>query len=267
MLYPPLKAEYIAQYLRTPNLTLDVRPTLSSTNTVLRQLAEQGAPVGLVLVAEEQTGGRGRFGRSFYSPKESGVYFSVLLKPDLPLKDNHLITTAAAVAICRALEQVFNLAPQIKWVNDVYLHRQKTAGILTEGIPAPSGDRLAYALLGIGINIFPPADAFNGELAAKATSLFPTPPADDLRAVIVAAVLDNYFQLAPHLQEQFFYQEYKKRLFILGEDIFIKQGNESFQARVLDLREDFALKVQLACGEIRYLNSGEVSIIPQIKNP
>ena len=263
MLYPPLKAEDIAQYLHTPDLTLDVRPTISSTNTVLRQLTEQGAPTGLVLVAEEQSGGRGRFGRSFYSPKESGIYFSVLLRPDLPLKDNHLITTAAAVAICQALEQVCDLSPQIKWVNDVYLHRQKTAGILTEGVPQADSDKLAYALLGIGINIFPPYEAFSGELATKATTLFPTTPENDLRAPIVAAVLDNYFKLYPFADKDSLYREYKKRLFILDEDVLIKQGKESFQAHVLDLRKDFALKVQLATKEIRYLNSGEVSIIPQ----
>ena len=267
MLYPPLTAESIAQYLHTPNLALDVRPTLTSTNTILRQLAEQGAPAGLVLIAEEQSGGRGRLGRSFYSPKESGVYFSVLLKPHLALKDSHLLTTAAAVAICKALEQVCRLSPQIKWVNDVYLRRQKTAGILTEGIPLADSEQLDYAILGIGINIFPPIEAFQGELAAKATTLFSAPPEDDLRAPLVAAVLDNYFQLYPFNEQEKLYQEYKKRLFILGEEIFITQGKESFTARVLDLREDFALKVQLAGGEIRYLNSGEVSIIPQIKNP
>ena len=262
MLYPPLKAEDIVQHLHTPNLTLDVRPTISSTNTVLRQLAEQGAPTGLVLVAEEQTGGRGRFGRSFYSPKESGIYFSVLLRPDLPLKDNHLITTAAAVAICQTLEQVCNLSPQIKWVNDVYLHRQKTSGILTEGVPQADSDKLSYALLGIGINIFPPYEAFNGELVTKATTLFPTAPKHDLRAQIVAAVLDNYFKLYPFSDAQKLYHEYKKRLFILGEEILVHQGSESFNAHVLDLMEDFTLKVQLKSKEIRYLSSGEVSIKP-----
>lgn len=261
MAYPALNSQMITQYLHTPELSLEVRPTLTSTNTVLRILAEQGAPAGSVLVAEEQSSGRGRLGRSFFSPAECGIYFTVLLRPDLALKDTQLITTAAAVAVCEAIEQICGQETQIKWVNDVYLNGRKICGILTEGVPTAQGDRLSYALLGIGINIFPSA-ALPPELCGKAAAVFPARPPIDYRPQLVAAVLDNFFRYYPTLPERGFYQSYKKRLFILNQEVLVTQGSRSFTANVLDLTEDCRLKVQLGDGKITYLDSGEISIKP-----
>ena len=110
-------------------------PSVSSTNTVLRSLAEQGAPEGTVVIAGEQTNGRGRSGRAFYSPAGSGIYLSLLLRPvNADPRQTVTLTAAAAVALCQAMEAVSGERPQIKWVNDIFLNGKKVSGILTEEI-------------------------------------------------------------------------------------------------------------------------------------
>jgi BirA family biotin operon repressor/biotin-[acetyl-CoA-carboxylase] ligase len=111
---------------------IDYRATVTSTNSVLKDLAAGGAREGTVVAAITQTAGRGRFGRSFYSPADSGVYFSVLLRPGVGAPDATLLTTAAAVAVARAVEDVTGAPARIKWVNDVYCGGKKVCGILTE---------------------------------------------------------------------------------------------------------------------------------------
>lgn len=110
---------------------LQVQTEVTSTNTLLKAQAEQGAPEGTVLIAESQTAGKGRLGRHFTSPPGTGIYFSLLLRPHCTAEKSLFITTTAAVAVCEAIEQVTGLNPQIKWVNDVYLNEKKVCGILT----------------------------------------------------------------------------------------------------------------------------------------
>ena len=150
---------------------MEVRETVNSTSSVLREMAAKGAPEGLVIVAEEQTAGKGRLGRSFYSPRGHGVYFSILLRPGVKAEDTTLITSAAAVAAARAIESVFGVHVGIKWVNDLMLNGKKVCGILTEATFGAGSSVAESAILGIGINISTPAAGFPGELAGVAAAL------------------------------------------------------------------------------------------------
>ena len=175
---PPAKAGLSAPgiygHLADPKrYFLHVHDTVTSTNTLLRELAQQDAPEGTVVLANAQTAGRGRCGRVFYSPCRSGIYMSLLLRPKLPVEETLFITAAAAVSAADAINAAAGVRTRIKWVNDIYLQERKVCGILTEGALDLENGMLRYAVLGIGINIAPPEDGFPPELSGIAGSLFP----------------------------------------------------------------------------------------------
>ena len=151
---------------------------IDSTNSELKRLALLGAPSGTVLVADRQTAGKGRLGRSFYSPADSGVYMSILLRP-VELSDAGLLTTFTAVAVARALSKT-GVEVGIKWVNDLRIGDRKIAGILTEGGLADR-ESLAYAVVGVGINLLPSALPEDLKEIAAAIGDF-TPPPSSLTA-------------------------------------------------------------------------------------
>ena len=127
-----LTRQSIGKYLKTAGITVTVYDELPSTNTVLKQFAEQGAPEGTVILAQRQTNGRGRLGRSFFSPADSGIYMSILLRPQIEARDALLITTCAAAATAQAIEKHTRKTCGIKWVNDIFCEERKVCGILTE---------------------------------------------------------------------------------------------------------------------------------------
>ena len=166
----------LSPYCTHPGLTVQFREEVTSTNTLLRQQAEEGAPEGTVLVAARQTAGRGRRDRSFFSPADTGLYLSILLRPKLAPQEALYLTTCAAAAVALALEE-FDLRPQIKWVNDLFLEGKKVCGILTEGAIDPETMGLRYAILGIGVNLFPRKGASRRTCPrpARSSSEDPTP--------------------------------------------------------------------------------------------
>jgi len=260
MNYPALTAQAFNEHLHTPHLSVNVVAQANSTQMLLRQDAEAGAPEGSVLVAEEQTQGRGRLGRSFFSPKECGLYFSVLLRPSVSLEQAQALTPLAAVALCRGIERICKIDAQIKWVNDIYLDKRKVGGILCECVTDASGN-LNYVLLGVGVNIFPSQTGFPAEIDQKAGCLFSAAPQTDCRPLLCAAFLEEFFLYYPQLDAKLFWQEYKNRLFILEEKVTVTQGNSQFDAYVLDLTKDFHLKVLKTNGDITLLSNGEISLI------
>ena len=145
-----------------------VRKCLDSTNAEALRRAVDGAPEGTVIVAEEQTAGRGRRGRSFFSPAGTGIYLSILVRPALAAERAHLLTCSAAVAVAEAIEACAGVDASIKWVNDVYCRRKKVAGILTEGSFDLEGGVLQHAVVGIGVNVRPPHAGFPAEIAERA---------------------------------------------------------------------------------------------------
>ncbi len=229
---------------------------VDSTNRLAKERAEQGAPEGLCIISDAQTAGRGRLGRSFCSPAGTGLYMSIVLRPSLPAQKVLSVTTAAAVAVCRAIERLSDRTAQIKWVNDVYCDGKKVCGILTEA--GFQGDKLAYAVLGIGINVSDPAGGFPAEIEAVAGSVFGQEKGD--RKALAAAVLEAFFEEYAHLTEERFVAEYRARSCLVGKPITVKAPSGDREATAIGVDEQCRLLVRYADGGEDTLSSGDVSI-------
>ena len=241
---------------------VEVRKTVTSTNTILREIAAKGEPEGFVLATEEQTAGKGRMGRSFHSPAGHGVYFSLLLRPGCKAGDATLITSAAAVAAARAIEDVTGVRVGIKWVNDLFLNGKKVCGILTEAAFGMESGLVESAVLGIGINITRPEKGFPGMLEDVAAALTDRSTGDSgERCRLIAAVLDRFWRYYQNLPAREFLDEYRARSIILGQDIYVLSGSGKKPARALEIDDECRLVVRYKNDEIATLDSGEVSII------
>lgn len=242
---------------------VEVHKKLDSTNTAVKERAAAGEKEGKVIVAETQTGGKGRLGRSFYSPAGSGVYFSLLLRPDLGAQDAVLITTAAATATAQAIEFVTGVEASVKWVNDIYCRGKKVCGILTEGSFDMESGGLEYAVLGIGINVIPPEAGFPDELAAVAGTVLDGPAQDsDVRSRLIAETLKRFWSFYQNLSEKTFLVNYRERSFVVGRDVDVITGGTVRRARALAIDDDCRLLVRYEIGKIEALSSGEVSVRP-----
>lgn len=232
-----------------------VVPCTGSTNQDLRAAAKEGAPEGTVLFAEEQTAGRGRLGRSFFSPKGSGLYFSILLRPQGG--DATKITAAAGVAVARAVEEILGLDLKIKWVNDLYYQGKKVCGILAEGVIDQKGG-FEYCILGIGLNVAAPKEGF-GELDQIAGALLEQ--TDEMqRAALAAAVLDHFFAIYRQLDDGAYMREYQARSFLQGRKIILARGEEEIPCIVEGINDEGALLAVDTQGEHHAFTSGEVQI-------
>ena len=258
-----LSEEGIRRWLHTDQLRLKLFDSISSTNTVLKEMAEAGEPEGLCLIAEEQTAGRGRLGRSFFSPPGSGLYMSLLLRPRQPAADAVNITACAAVAVARAIESLAPVRTGIKWVNDIIVDGRKVCGILTESSLDAESGRFDWVIVGIGVNTRSPEAGFPEELKALAGSAFGSAPIPELRCRLAAGILDQLTETLRDLKSREIYEEYRRLSLVPGHEILIlSPGNSPEPAFALDIDEDYALLVRTADGEIHRLNAGEVSIRP-----
>ncbi len=251
----------IRQYLtgEARALSLRVFDSVDSTNLVLRRLAGEGAPEGTVVVAAEQTGGRGRKGRSFFSPQGTGVYISLLLKPKIAADDATLITTTAAVAVCGAVEALSGKSAGIKWVNDVFLGDKKVCGILTEGSFDMESGQFEYAVLGTGINVYEPAGGFPEEIRPIAGSVLPSSTPDGKNRMI-AEFLNRFLPLYRTLGNEQTNAEYRRRSFVPGRSILVLRGGSATPARALEVDARCRLVVEYEDGATEALSSGEISI-------
>ena len=165
---------------------LQIHESLDSTNTHAKELARQGAAAGTVIIAQTQSAGRGRLGRSFHSPADTGLYFSLILRPDCKPEQLMHLTCAAAVAACDAVERSCGLRPGIKWINDLTLEGKKLGGILTE-LSFSTDGRVSSAVIGIGINV--KKKSFPRELQPIACSLADFAPQPELSALAAELML------------------------------------------------------------------------------
>jgi BirA family biotin operon repressor/biotin-[acetyl-CoA-carboxylase] ligase len=241
-----LTADGILARMREPSrFTLSVFPLVTSTNTLLREEADKGAPAGTVMIAEGQTAGRGRTGHTFFSPDGTGLYLSVLLRPDTPIEQTvTALTPAAAVAAARAIESVSDRRADVQWVNDVYCGGKKVCGILTEGRPDPQSDRLQYVIVGVGINVSPPAGGFPEEIRDRAGSVLAEEDDGTAREMLAAVFLEELMALCDHLPEIPFYEEYRRRCLRLGRDVNLLTPDGVIPAYVEDVSDRFELCVR-----------------------
>lgn len=248
------------QYADPARLT--VLQVTDSTNLRVKALALEGAPHGTVVIADEQTRGRGRLGRSFVSPPGSGIYLSILLRPDRPGKDLGAavpVTTAAAVAVCEAVRQLTGRDAGIKWVNDVYIGSRKVCGILTEAAADVETGSLDYAVVGIGINFRAAPEVFDEEVRERAGWIYEKDERGIRRSELAAAVIDRMLWYADHLEDRSFIDSYRRYSIIIGRKIRCFHGNEVFDAEALDIDQDGGLIINTAEGR-RTLSTGEISV-------
>lgn len=275
-----LSAEGILPYVNRDSMTgrIHVFKSLESTNLTAKKMALDGAAAGTVVITEEQTKGRGRMGRSFFSPPAGGIYMSFILRPGLDNAKSVLITTAASAAVCKAIENVTEISCGIKWVNDIYKGDKKICGILTEAVTDVESGNIDHIVLGIGINYNTPPSAFPAELAGIAGSLFEDACNAALREInkqgatrnrLIAEIINQVLDISGKLETREFIREYKARSFVLGKEILVipaagpdkeRDPAAGIPASAVDIDEDGGLVVRYQDGSLQTLKSGEISI-------
>lgn len=230
--------------------------TLDSTNLELKRAAEDSAPEGSVCIAEQQTAGRGRLGRSFLSRPGVGVYLSVLLRPSCTPTELLTLTAQAAVAVRRAINTVCGVAPDIKWVNDLLLGGRKICGILTELSVAADTGTVRYAIVGVGVNCNQELSDFPTELRGIAGSIRSQTGAVVDRSRLAAEIIRELSAL-PKLDWR---KEYRAACTTLGKEVLLLQNDEKIPATALDVGEQAELLVRYVDGSLGGVQSGEVSV-------
>ena len=235
--------------------------TIDSTNSRAKELSAQGAPQGTVLIADHQTGGRGRRGRSFHSPAGTGIYMSVLLRPNCRPQELMHLTCAAAVAVCDAIESSCGIRPGIKWTNDLVWGQRKLAGILTELGLSPHGT-VDYAVIGIGLNCCQEESDFPEEIRSIAGSLHSVTGNVIHRESVAAAMMDALFRMSEELlsHRDRILNRYRSDCITLGKEISVVKADGSVRhGTAIDIDAEGALVVRFDNG-IETVNSGEVSV-------
>ena len=235
--------------------------TITSTNDVLKQLALQGAPEGTTLVADCQTGGRGRMGRTFLSPSGVGIYLSVLLRPNCKPTELMHLTCASASAACSAIEQTSGFRPGVKWTNDIVYNKRKLAGILTE-LGLNQDGTTAYAIIGIGFNCNQQLRDFPPAIQDVAGSLKMVTGKETDRALLAAKMIEALYQMNRELlsDRAGILARYRQDCITLGQEISLVRGDEIRHGKALDVDENGALVVRYEDDTIEAVNSGEVSV-------
>ncbi len=239
-------------------LNITIFDELDSTNNYLKKLGSQGEKENQLVIALSQTGGRGRMGRSFYSPNGTGIYFSLLLHPKFSAEKSLFLTVMAAVSVAETVMKYNKNDVKIKWVNDVYIDGKKVCGILTEGA-INSNKMLDYAVVGIGINIIAPENGFPDDIKEIATAIFPGKTEDYIKEKIVADVVNKFFDMYNGFDTNFV-NRYKEYSYLTGKEINIIQGETTRPATVIDITDDCHLLVKNENGIIEEISSGDVSV-------
>lgn len=248
----PFCAEAVGPY----PAPVQVYDTLESSNRTAKLLALDGAPHGTLVLTAHQSAGRGRLGRVFESPSGKGVYLSVLLRPAASAQT---ATIGAAVAVCRAVQELCGLELGIKWVNDLYYQGKKVCGILTEAGTDLESGRLEWLVVGIGLNLTSRPEDWPEELRPIAGSLYPGGPAPVSRAALAGAIARELLGLCPAFD---CLDEYRARCFVPGHWVTVCTGTESYAAKAVAIDDAGRLIVQREEGRTEALCHGEVSIRP-----
>ena len=270
-----LSGAFIEQKLKERNIPLYVRveKMVDSTNNELKRYVVDGERRDMVLLAQQQSAGRGRRGHSFYSPEGTGLYVSLLLHPDAGPKEATMLTTLTAVAAAKAVEKVSGEPAMIKWVNDVWMRGLKISGILTEGSASLEEGKLEYVIVGIGINMYEPEGGFPEEIRNIAGAVFQGHgPGENLRNQVAVEFLTNFMEYYKAFPARNYLDEYRKRCFVIGKKVCIVTpegapgrqadagGADREYAFVLGIDEECHLHVRYDDGTTEYLSSGEISV-------
>ena len=236
---------------------MEIHGLIDSTNNRAKALAAQGAPHGTAVVAEAQSGGRGRLGRSFFSPERGGIYLSYVLRPACTPEKAAMITSLAAVAVARAIESVAEAEVRIKWVNDLYIGSRKVCGILSEAGMGMEAGQLDYVVTGIGVNTgrteFPP------ELREIATSIGNETGTAPDRNRLIAEISNRMEELWGMLETGAFLEENRRRSNVIGREVLVTEGGRQYPALAEGIDDQGRLVIRTVEGTAR-LGYGEVSL-------
>ncbi len=227
-----------------------------STNTELKRMAADGAPDGTVLIADEQSGGHGRVGRVFHSPR-GGLYMSLLLRHSATVGTSPLWTVAAAVAAAEGCEALCGSPIGIKWVNDLYANGRKVCGILAEAVTDPANGDMC-TVVGFGVNIVPPAGGFPADIAETAGALFSKAP-DSARDRLADAILARFAAHTQTLEARTFLEGYRARSILVGREITFLENGKAHTAVVHGVDDNGGLIVRER-DRYRVLTAGEVTM-------
>lgn len=257
--YDPLQASYFKKTL-AESAPLWVYPTVDSTNDQLKNLARAGALHGSAVLADHQSAGKGRMGRSFYSPALTGLYVSVLLKPDPSFQVGLNTTLKAAVLAARCLEKYGAPPIGVKWVNDLYTSHGKVAGILTEATINMENGMVDTVVVGVGINLLPPAGGFPEDIANHVAALFSPDHYQPIKNPLAQDLVEAYRELLKEDQDHALLSEYRERSVVLGKEVLATMGDRKIIGTVKAIRDDGALVLERADGQLENLMSAEVSL-------
>lgn len=257
-----LSAEGISAYLRDEykNNEIQVFEVIDSTNTYAKKLAADGAKSGTIILATTQTNGRGRMGRSFYSPASTGIYMSVILRTELEMSKAVLITVAAAVAVCRAIERLTQKEPKIKWVNDIFIDGKKVCGILTEAAAGIETGKTESIIVGIGLNVS--TEDFPAELKDIAGAI--SKNGEINKNQLTAEVINELLDLSKVLDEGSFTAEYRDRSTINGKRVEFLEDGMTTEGVVIDIDIRGRLVIEKDDGSKFVLQTGEAKILPTV---
>ena len=229
-----------------------------STNSQAKRACLSGVSAPALFVADAQSGGRGRMGRSFFSPPKTGIYLTVLIEAPCSAERSLKLTSAAAVAVRRAILQVTGISTKIKWVNDIYLGDRKIAGILAESFQSPCSDK-RYVALGVGINLF--TEEFPDELKAIAGSLINSEKASEkLRPDLALRTAQLLFELLADPDQPSIMAEYRENSAVIGKRVRFYENGTATDGIALSVDDRGALLVQKDDGNTVALASGEISL-------
>jgi len=255
--------DLLARLGKTKVIGRDIRvfEQTTSTNDVIEKLARDGVKEGAVVFAESQTKGRGRLGRKWVSPERKGLWFSILLRPDLRPQETTQLTVASATALRRAIQSETGLKQEIKWPNDILIGGKKVAGILTE--LSAELDRVKHVILGIGVDVNLGANEFPAELRRTATSLKIESGRTIDRAELAAAILRELdFDYARICAGKFtaVADEWEAQCATIGRDVTIQIGGRKIRGRAESLDDDGALLVRTEHGRLERITGGDVTL-------
>ncbi len=234
-----------------------VYDTVDSTNNYGKKLISNGSKEETIIIANEQTKGRGRMGREFFSPANTGVYMSFVIFPNRHVSLLGTLTTKVCVAICRVIETIKDCKAEIKWVNDIYVDKKKVCGILTEAVTDFESGTVEAIVIGIGLNVSTNSRDFPDELSLVAGSINPLSVS---RNAIVAKIINEVMAIYIDGDDKLLMEEYRGRCFLIDKEITYYRNGVSCTGKAVDINEMGNLVIEKENGEIDILNSGEVTL-------
>ena len=249
----------IKNYLKEPHKII-IYDSASSSNTLAKEMCQNGENEGTVVIVKSQTNGKGRMGRTFISSSENGLYMTIILRPNIPASESLYITVLGAVALCEAIYNTSGTRADIKWVNDIYINNKKCAGILTEAQLNIENGMLDYAVIGMGINIAPPKDGFDAQISDIATSIYKNEAPCGYKSRLCAEIIERFFYYYNQIENKDSYMpKYIEKSNILGKEVDMYVGEKITSGKAIAIDENANLIVETKNGMLSF-SSGEARV-------